>query len=154
MKINGKELSGPQTEVVVIPRGADEIVMKAQAVLDFSEHDKINPEPKAPTKLLPGGEVQQLLDDPGYQKRLTEWASQKSAWMILKSISATPGLTWDTVKPTEPATWANYRKELEATFAPAELNKILEAVMTACGLNQSKIEEATKRFLAGQAGKQ
>jgi hypothetical protein len=154
MKINGKDIKGPQMEVVVIPRGDEEIVIKAQAIMDYSDHEKINPQPLPPSKLLPGGETQQLVEDPGYLKKLSDWAQQKTDWMIIKSLSATEGLTWDTVKADDPTTWSNYRKELDATFTPAELGKILEVVMSACGLNQSKIEEATKRFLAGQAGKQ
>jgi hypothetical protein len=154
MKINGKQITGPQTEVVVIPRGTEEHVIRAQAVLDFTPLDKLNPMPQPPSKLLPGGETQLIVTDPKYQERLSEWAQQKTDWMIIQSLSATEGLTWDSVKEDDPKTWANYRKELEATFAPAEMNKILEAVMTACGLNQSKIEEATKRFLASRANKQ
>jgi len=153
MKINGKDIKGPQLEVVVIPRGEEEIVIKAKAVMDYSEHDKINPQPLPPSKLLPGGETQQLVEDPGYLTKISEWAQQKTDWMIIKSLSATEGLTWDTVKMDDPKTWSNYRKELDATFTPAELGKVLEVVMSACGLNQSKIEEATKRFLAGQAVK-
>lgn len=154
MKINGKVISGPQTEVVVIPRGNEELVIKAQAVLDFTDHDKLNPQPQPPQKLLPGGETQLNTEDPTYVKRVNEWASQKTDWMILKSLSATEGLTWDTVKADDPKTWSNYRQELSAVFSPAEMAKIIEVVMSACGLNQSKIEEATKRFLAGQAAKQ
>lgn len=154
MKINGKDIKGPQTEIVVIPRGSEELVIKAKAIMDYSEHDKINPMPLPPSKLLPGGETQQNTEDPGYLKRISEWAQQKTDWMIIKSLSATEGLTWDTVKMDDPKTWCNYRKELDTTFTPAELGKVLEVVMSACGLNQSKIEEATKRFLATQAGKQ
>lgn len=150
MKINGKQISGPPTEVVVIPRGTEELVIRAQAVLDFADLEKLNPMPQAPMKLLPGGETQQNVEDPDYQKRIMEWAQQKTDWMILKSLSATEGLDWETVEMDDPKTWSNYRKELDTTFTPGEMAKILEAVMTACGLNQSKIEEATKRFLATQ----
>lgn len=153
MKINGKQVTGPQTEVVVIPRGNEELVIRAQAVLDFTDFEKINPQPQPPTKMLPGGEVQQLIEDPKYSKRLSEWAQQKTDWMIIKSLAATEGLVWDTVKMDDPSTWGNYRTELTSVFAPAEMGKIIEAVMSACGLNQSKIEEATKRFLATQASK-
>lgn len=154
MKINGKTVSGPQTEVVVIPRGEDELVIRAQAVLDFTDLEKLNPQPQPPFKILKGGETQQNVEDVDYLTKISEWAQQKTDWMILKSLSATEDLVWDTVKMDDPTTWKNYRKELEATFTPAELSKILEVVMTACGLNQSKIEEATKRFLATQAAKQ
>jgi len=151
MKIKGQAIDGPQEEVVVIPRGDSEIVFKARAVLNFEPFEKINPMPQPKEKMLPGGERVQNLDDPDYEKKLQEWAQQKSDWMIIKSLSATEGLEWDTVDLAKPDTWGNYRTELETTFTPGECSKIINIVMTACGLNQDKIEEATKRFLAGQA---
>lgn len=150
MKINGKQIRGPQIEVVVIPRGNEEIVIKAKAVLGFEDFEKLSPQPLPPMKLLPGGETQQNVADPKYQERLNIWAQQRMDWMILESLSATEDLTWETVEKDKPETWGNYKKELETTFTAAELSKILDIVMTACGLNQSKIEEATKRFLATQ----
>jgi hypothetical protein len=71
--------------------------------------------------------------------------------MILKSLSATEGLEWEQVDMSKPETWHNYGDELVSSgFSPAEIFAITEAVMTACGLNQKKIDEATERFLAGQ----
>jgi kynurenine formamidase len=143
MKINGISVVGPQTEVVVIPRGDTELVIRAQAVLDFTDFEKLDPMPKPPVKMLATGETQYNVEDPKYKERFANWAQEKTEWMILKSLSATDGLEWDTVKMDQPATWKNYRAELETNFTPAETNKILEIVMTACGLNQTKIEEAT-----------
>lgn len=151
MKIHGKKIHGLNTEVVVIPRQTGDIVFKAQAVLNYEDHDKINPMPKPPTRMLPGGVLQQNIEDPAYQKRLDEWATQKFYWMFVKALEATPGLEWDTVVMDNPESWGNYKKELEDSgFAPGEVARIEMCISDACGLNQSKIDEATKRFLAGQ----
>lgn len=151
MKINGKELKGPQEEVVVIPRGNEEIIIKARAVLDFTAFEQINPQPEPPEIMRPGGEKSVNPEDPRYLKAIATWAESKSNWMIIKSLEATPGISWDTIDMAVPSTWVNFRKELADTFTPGELGKIMDAVMTACGLNQAKIEEATKRFLATMA---
>jgi phosphoribosylanthranilate isomerase len=153
MKINGFVVTGPQTEVVVIPRGEVELVIRAQAVLDYTDFDKLNPIPKPPVKMLAGGVTQENVEDPKYKERLSAWAQQKTDWMIIKSLSATECIEWETVKMDQPDTWKNYRDELESVFTPDELSKIMEAVLVATGLTQSKIEEATKRFLATQGSK-
>lgn len=151
MKINGQKIDGPAPEVVVIPRGDSELVIKAKPVLDFESFEKINPVPIPPKKMFPGGVESVNVEDPTYKKKLEDWAQQKSDWMILQSLSATEGLEWENVDVSDPKTWKNFREELSQTFTPGEVAKIIEIVMVACGLNQDKIEEATKRFLATQA---
>ena len=152
MKINGKKLDGPNIEVVVIPRQSGDLVFKAQAVLDYAECDKLNPRPHAPKKMLPGGVVQENVEDPRYQKALDEWATNKFYWMFIKSLQATEGLEWELVKLDDPKTWKEYKTEMQkAGLSPGEIARIEMCVTDACGLNQAKIDEATKRFLAGQA---
>jgi len=152
MKINGKKLDGPSIEVVVIPRQSGEIVFRAQAVLDYSDCDKLNPMPQAPKRLMRGGEVQENVEDPKYIKAVDVWATRKFYWMFVKSLEATEGLEWETVKLDKPETWELYKKEMQDSgFSPGEIARVEMCVTDACGLNQTKIDEATKRFLAGQA---
>ena len=152
MKINGKKLDGPNIEIVVIPRQNGDLVFKAQAVLDYVECDKLNPMPLAPKMLLRGGGVQENVDDPTYQKAVDEWATRKFYYMFVKSLQATEGLEWETIKMDKPETWQNYKTEMQAGgLSPGEIARIEMCVTDACGLNQTKIDEATKRFLAGQA---
>jgi len=152
VKIHGKKLDGPSIEVVVIPRQSGDLVFKAKAVLDYSECDRLNPMPQPPKRLMAGGEVQENTEDPKYKKRVEEWAVAKFHWMVTKSLSATEGLEWETVESTKPETWKNYKQEMqEAGLSPGEIARIEMCVTDACGLNQAKIDEATKRFLAGQA---
>lgn len=152
MKLNGKKLDGPNIEILVIPRQSGDLVFKAKAVLDYGDCDKLNPIPQPPKALLPGGIVQENVEDPGYLKKIDEWASRKFYWMFLKSLEATKGLEWETIKMEKPETWENYKKEMQDSgFTPQEIARIEMVVTDACGLNQAKIDEATKRFLAGQA---
>jgi hypothetical protein len=67
-------------------------------------------------------------------------------------LSATPGLEWELVDLENPDTWERYQEELQqCNFSDIEMTRIIEGVMTANGLNQAVLEEAEKRFLAGQA---
>lgn len=151
MKLNGKTISGPTPEVMVIPKGGEEIVIKAQAVLDYDEFEKLSPAPNPPEIIHKGGEKTYAVNDKKYTEDLMSWAEKKNAWMTITSLKATEGLEWETVKMDDPETWGNYMSELKAVFTENEINMIYDLVLTACGLNQRKIEEATKRFLAGQA---
>lgn len=152
MKMNGKKVNAVSEEVVVIPRRDEDYVFKARAVLNYEDHDKLNPIPQPPTRVLPGGIKQQNTENPDYKKNLAQWSTRKYHWMVLQSLtSATEWLEFETVEMDDPTTWANYVKEMEASgLSQIEIARIQEIVMDACGLNQAKIDEATKRFLRGQ----
>lgn len=152
MKIHGKKLSGPNIEVIVIPRQDGDIVFKAQAVLDYDDFDKLNPVPKPPQITRPGGITSFDVEDENYKKKIREWSLSKTDYMVLKSLSVTPGLEWETVNMSDPSTWEGYRKEMqESGLSPANVARIVDGVANACGLNQEKIDEATNRFLAMEA---
>lgn len=151
MKMNGKKLQGLNIEVLVIPRQSGDIVFKAQCVRDDESLSKLNPAPSPPVRLLPGGVKQENVEDPKFKERLNAWAERKFYWMVVNSLKVTEGLEWETVEFDNPETWGNYRTELEeAGFADGEIARIELLVSNACGLNQTKIDEATERFLAGQ----
>lgn len=149
MKIKGKKLSGPYVKTIVLPREDESIVLRAQAVLDYEEFEQLCPKPKPPEVLRPGGAKSYDVTDKKYNKRLTEWAENQVNWMVVKSLSATEGLEWETVKVNEPDTWGNYKQEMkDSGISIAEMARVVDAVMTASGLNQAKIDEATQDFLA------
>lgn len=152
MKIHGKEISGPNVEVVVIPRNDGDLVFKAQAVLDYEDFNKLNPMPQPPGVMRPGGVMSYDTSDKKYNSQIDDWAKSKTHFMVLKSLDATEGLEWDTVEMAKPDTWNLYQQEMnDAGLTPGEIGRIITCVTDACGLNQTKIDEATKRFLAGQA---
>jgi len=158
MKLHGKKLSGPEIEILVIPRKSGNIVFKAQAVLDYTAFEAICPPPLPPETLRPGagrGLRTKNIEAPEFLKALDEWAEKRTYWMILKSLEATPELEWETVKMDQPDTWKHYEKELrEGGMSTLEITRILNLVTGVCGLDQRKIDEATERFLADQAAVQ
>lgn len=155
MKIAGRTVNGLEPIVLVIPKGNVSIVFKAQPVLDFEEFDKLCPRPQPPSILKPGGTQFHDVYDKKYLEDLGSWSSNRMNWMILKSLSATEDLTWDTVEMSKSETWSNFNKELtQAGFSDFEVNKIIETVINACGLNEENINKATKSFLAGLQAQQ
>jgi len=151
MKIQGIDLNTPRVETLVIPRGETNIVFKAQAVLDLNDFDKICPTPEAPERHFPGGKTGLALDDPQYLKEMDEWSTRKWYWTCLKSLEATENLEWDSVDMSDPSTYENFEEELtKAGFSQLEKQRIVQLIITACGLNQTKIDEATESFLAGE----
>jgi len=149
MKIQGKKFDGPAIEIVPIIRGEEEIILKAQAVLDYEDFHTVCPRPTPPEKMFPGGRKEVNVNDKKYIEDINGYSNKKYTWMVLKSLEATEGLEWETVDMSKPDTWDNYNKELtDSGFTEAEVVRILMAVTNAQGLNSDKIEEARKRFLA------
>lgn len=152
MKLGGSKFDGPRIETVVIPFGGKELVFKAQLVKNFDDFEKMCPRPQPPMLLKPGGVKTFDVESPDFKAKLNEYADLRSDWLILKSLSATPDLEWETVDMSKPETWNGFHKELESTgLSSAEHSKIIEAVLNANGLDQSKIDIATQRFLMAEA---
>jgi len=152
MKITGHKFDGPKTVIIPIPRDEGDVIFKARAVLDYEEFDAICPTPKPPTRKKPGETVgTPNFEDPTYQKKLDEFARNRSSYMIIKSLEATDGLNWDTIKLSEPETWSNFEKELkDSYFSEIEVAQIINGVFDANSLSDDKIKEARERFLASQ----
>lgn len=152
MIYKGINFSGPRQEVLVIPRNGIDVIITADAVYNFAEFDAILSPPKVPLRQKAGSsEVEQMHNDPEYQKKLDKYIAHKSDWIVLKSLQATKELEWETVDLSDPETWANYKTELvSAGFSQLEIMNIISLINRACGLDQDKIDEATKSFLASR----
>lgn len=151
MKIKGKKIQGPNIEVIVLPRGDDDLVFKAQAVLDTTAFDNLCPRPEPPKMMKRGGQLVNNVEDPGYQQAVLAYGRLRSSWMIIESLRATEDLEWETVKYDDSSTWNGYENELRsAGLAEMEISRIIAGVMTANALNEEKIEEARNRFFLGQ----
>ena len=150
MKIGGQPISRPIDEIIVLPRGDQNIIFKAQAVINYEEFEKLCPEPQPPTRNYPGGRQEIANDDPNFLKNRDDWANKRSSWLIIESLKVTPGLEWETVDYSKPETWENYRKELEGTFTTGEINAIIGGVFKANSLDEDRFEQARKQFLATQ----
>jgi len=150
MKIKGKKLKGPYIKTVVFPRDGDDLVFEFQAILDDKDFHKLCPIPEPPIKLLPGGTKQADVENPEFKKAIDAWGLKKVYWQFLTSISITKDLEWETVDMEKPDTWENYMKELEKAFPEPEQIKLMQAYSEVQGLDQDKIDQATKSFLAGR----
>lgn len=179
MKFANRNNLGPNVEIIVIPRPSyqrpimngdgqpkrdeqgnilmeeipGDIVFKCQAVLDYSEFLALCPEPQ-PGKIMKRGETKAQDDftDPKYHDAINRWSGQRTDWMILKSLEATPDFQWETIDMQKPETWGNYKQEFEkAGFTTIEVGRIIrDGVAAANGLDESKFQEAKKRFLLTQ----
>lgn len=149
MKIQDRVISGPNVEIIAIPRGNGEkdIILKAQAILDKSEFNRLCPMPKPKVRIARGNIRQEDTTNPVYKQALVDYNKQSFAWMVIESLKATSGLTWDTVIDNEPSTWGNYEKELrESGFSEIEIIRITQGVMVANCLSEERVDEARNRF--------
>jgi hypothetical protein len=152
VKIAGRKIEGPNVEIVVIPRGNGEShVFRAMAILDYSPLDKICMPPRPPIAIRPGGERIVNVEDPTYKQALVEYGQKRTAWLVLQSLRlGTPDLEWETVKYDDSNTWVGYVDELRsAGFTENEIVRIVRAAAIANALDDAKLEEARKSFLAG-----
>lgn len=151
MRYKGKTYSGPNVEVLVLPRKDEDFVIKARAVLDVSEFDKLVPPLKPPMIQRPGKRPEPDFTDKDYRLANAGRDLKFADYFTLKSLEATEDLEWDTVDMGNPDTWGNWKKELEqAGFAPREIIRIIELVNSVNALDDKKFEEAKARFLATQ----
>lgn len=152
MKLHGKKIENPHYEIVVLPRGGgNDLVFKAQAIIDSDPFTKLCPVPQPPKGMRPGGAVFLKLEDPAYKEAINQYARLKTAWTILESLRATPGLEWETVDYQNCDTWLNYESELKNSgLSEAEVQRLIQAVLDANALNETKMNEARERFLLGE----
>lgn len=148
MKLHGKEIERPEPVFAVFQRGDNELVIQCEAVYDHEPFEKVCPVPKPPKKVMKGGIEQVVLDDPDYLQRVDKHSERQFAWLVISSISNTPGLEWETVDINKPSTWESYQKEMrESGFLQAEINEIVARVLEANAMDESRMEEARQRFL-------
>ena len=152
MKIKGKKIAGPNVETVIIPRSnGQHIVFKCAAVLDYSDFEKLCPDPKPPKVQKPGGEWLDDIESGDYKIATNLHLMQNMNWMILRSLSATDDLEWEKVKLSDPTTWELWTEELkEAGFSRIEIGRIRDGVWKANCLDEKMIDEARKSFFHSQ----
>lgn len=150
MKINGKVVNGPYVDCIVFPRNGFDIQIKASAILDESDFDKMSPRPKAPYISEPGKEPYRNVEDPTYKAAIEDWAKRKGHWLNIKALECN-NIEWDTVKLGDPNTWENWTQDFKvAGFSEMEIIRIIMLIHQVNALDESKLDEAKKRFLAGQ----
>ena len=149
MKYKGKKVEGLNTDILVLMKGDDRIVFKAQAIANYREFNELAPQPKPPTRMMPGGVKEENPRDPAFQKALAAWAEMKTDYSIIKSLEISEDIEWDTIDLKKPDTWKNWRKELEqAGFTEIEILRVMQLCTSVNCLDDGLLTEAKEAFLA------
>ena len=149
MKIGGVDPTTlPVEEVLVLPRGDEQVVFRATGVKDLVEFNRLCPPPQPPAKLTKDGPVADT-DDPDYQVASMAYQRRKTAYIVLNSLAPSE-IEWDSVALDNPSTWLNWEDDLKkAGFSQMECNRILSLVLQANCLDEKKLEKARRLFLRG-----
>ncbi len=154
MKIGGKTIDGPKTALLVLPRESGDIVFKFIAVTNDDEFDKLCPRPLPPKTMKVGIGIVENVEDDKYREQLAQRGAMKQDWFLLKSL-APSNIEWDTVKPDDMHTWANWQTDLKAAgFSVAEVNTIFSKFVETNMITDDMLAEARQRFLASQQAAQ
>lgn len=156
MEIGGKKLSVRATKRIVIPRpDGQHLVFSLAAVLDMEERNKVLQEPEPPMINIKGKLPKPDLKDKVYLEKLDRYHALNSWWLLLKSLEATPGLKFNTVKMDDPETWPNVEREMiEAGLSTGDRAIIIDAAMQVNNLDTDEIERAAKDFFAAEAAEE
>lgn len=147
MKVSGQTVEGPNEDILVLPRGTNNIVFKGRAVLDYDMFNKLRPVPKPPGIRTREG-FKPDLKDVGYKEQMGRHALAHMGYTVINTLQ---DIEWDTVKLDDPTTWTNWVDDLvKAGFSAAEQQRILNFVLEVNALDEAKMEAARADFLAGQ----
>lgn len=149
MRIGGVDVNGPNEVLMVLPREDGDIVIKARAVLDMDTFEELCPEPKPPGHRTKDG-VEPNIDDAGYKQQMANYNEKRLAFIVVKSLEPSE-IEWETVDPENPNTLENWQEDFRnCGLATVEINRIIQVVMEANALDESKLEAARQVFLRGQ----
>ena len=150
MKIAGIDPSTlPKEEILVLPRGDQQIVFRAVGLPDYEEFQKLCPEPKPPGKLTKDGWVPNE-DDANYKSLQESHGKKRLAWMVVTSLEPSQ-IEWDSVDPANPSTWTNWETDMkEAGLSQVECNRVMGLVLQANCLDEEKLKKARAVFQLGQ----
>lgn len=155
MIINGREVTKPNEDFLVIPRGADEaIVFEGRAIKLFDEFHALCKPPEAPVDLTRSGPVANE-KDATYLTRMDMYLQQKLGWMVIKTLEPS-NIEWsEAINMEKCNTWTKWADELaEAGFTAAEQQRIMSFVLEVNSLSEKKLEAARADFLLGRAREQ
>ena len=138
----------PVEEVLILPRGDQQLVFRASGLKDMVEFDKLVPAPEPPVLLTRDGKVADV-NNADYRAALVGYRRRRTSYTVINSLLPS-NIEWDTVKLDDPATWNNWETDLkEAGLFDVECSRILQLVMDANCLNDAKLEKARAVFQRG-----
>jgi hypothetical protein len=149
MKVGGKDVKEMRhKDCVVFRRGDDQIVFWAEPLVDYSEFNKLCPEPTPPVVMTPKGRELDI-ENVDYLKLVNSYSAKKIAFLIIHSLKPSD-IEWETVKYGDSETWLNWEKDLQNNnFSPMEIQHIGNLVFDVNSLDESKLKAARENFLHG-----
>lgn len=150
MKLTGHTFDEPAVLYCILPRDEEPVVFMCGPVLDYDEYEELCPLPKPPMQIRKGGVKVPDLSDETYLQQVSFRSDCRINYIVLKSLSYTKDLTWETVDMKNPKTWGNYEQELkDCYFTLTEVQRIQNKCFEANSLSEAKVEEARENFFAG-----
>lgn len=151
MKIHGNSFPPPVRDVVFARPGNTFIALKVQGLISLDLFHKLVEMPLAPMVRVPNQAAQSRTDDPGYLAAVKDYGEMRTAFLLIHSLAATPGITWDKVVLDDPSTWLHWKQELlDLGLVHFEIEHLLQELAAVNGL-VGAVEEAKKAFLAFMA---
>ncbi len=150
MKMSGVPVQ-PMKPITVVINRADEspLVAVCKPVTSYANFDEICKIPQPPEKLLKGGTREWDTKDPEYLAKVTEYSQARVFYLFLESVRGS--IEWDTVKDNDPSTWKNCETEMKsAGLSAKEIEMVFDGVFEANAMDEKKMEQARKSFLAGR----
>lgn len=148
MKYRGKVLGERNSDVLVLLRGSERIVFKAQAVESEESFHNLVSMPEPPEILRPGGVKEKNVSDSKYKEALASYVEQKTSWLVINSLKVTEELEWEKVDFNKPSTWVEWQSELrEAGFTEIECSRIVQLVSQVNSLDDDMLDQARQDFL-------
>jgi hypothetical protein len=139
----------PTEEILILPRGDQQIVFRAIGLPDMEEFQKLCPEPTPPGKLTKDGWVPNP-DDENYKSVLASYHKRRLAYLVINSLEPSQ-VEWETVDPSNPSTWANWEQDMRnGGLSQVEINRVIQLALEANCLDESKLKKAREVFLRGQ----
>jgi hypothetical protein len=150
MKIGGIDpVQLSNEDFIVLPRGKQNIVIRAKALPDMDEFYALCPEPTPPGKLTKDGWVPEPNDE-GFRAIKATWSLKRVAYMVIKSLEPS-AIEWDIVDVSNPKTWNKWDEELRNNgITQIEVSRILHLVFEVNSLDEDKLQKARDFFQLGQ----
>ena len=151
MKVGGVPITAPPEEVLVLPRGENQLVFRATAI-EWDDFNSACPEPTPPVVLGKGGEKIPNLKDETYRHQLEVHADRRVAYLAIRSLEPSD-IEWDSVDRDDPKTWTKFEDDLlSAGLVPIEVNRIIQLCLDANQLDEGKLKVARRGFSTWSGG--
>lgn len=149
MKLRGQTVEPPKPIPVVIPRDEGDLGFMVYPVMEYAEFEQFCPEPKPPLVIRPNDPAGVAdPDDPRFRETLNTWAGHKTEYMIIKALTMSGELEFETVKIEDPDTWSGYEDELLQCFTEREVSVLVDGAITANMPTAARQQQAKERFMS------